>query len=89
METRIIEVTSEIQKLEHQLSTLKAEQMTISSQLYQKIEEVKKVYLEVEDAEAQIANNDIALEEPGRIFTIMQSYRSRIAALAKDVKLLG
>lgn len=50
---------------------------------------MKKVNLEVENAEAQLHNNNIALEEPGRIFTIMQTYHSTIAALAKDVKLLG
>ena len=46
--------------------------MTLSSKLYKKIEEVKKVDHEVEESEAQLANNNIALEELGRIFTIMQ-----------------
>lgn len=55
--------------------------MTFSSKLYQKIEEVKRVNLKVEDYEAQLANNNIALEEPGIIFTI--------TALARDVNLLG
>lgn len=62
--------------------------MTISSKLYQNIEEVKRVNLEVEDVEAQLANSNIALEELGQIFTIMQTYHSRIAALAKDVSLI-
>ncbi|XP_009353190.2 uncharacterized protein LOC103944450 [Pyrus x bretschneideri] len=88
MEDRIIVVVAEIQKLEEQLSALKAEQMTLSSKLYKKMEEVKKVNHEVEESEAQLANNNIALEEPGCIFTIMQTYHSRIAALAKDVNLL-
>lgn len=61
----------------------------LSSKLHQKIEEVEKVNLEVEDVEAQLVNNNIALEELGRIFTILQTYHSKIAALAKDVKLLG
>lgn len=67
-------VTSEINKLEEQLSVLKAEQITLANKLYQKIDEVKKVNLEVDDVAAQLANNNITLEEPGRIFTIMQTY---------------
>lgn len=63
--------------------------MTFSSMLYKKIKEVKRVNYEVEESEAQLANSNIALEEPGRIFTIMQTYHSRLAALAKDVNLLG
>ncbi|KAM2994419.1 hypothetical protein FF2_046393 [Malus domestica] len=39
IEDRIIVVASEIQKLEEELSALKAEQMTLLSKLYQKIEE--------------------------------------------------
>lgn len=89
MEDKIMEVTSEIQKLDEQLAALKAAQMTLSSKLYQKIEEVKKVNLEVEDVEAQLANNNIAIEKLGCIFTIMQTYHSKIAALARDVKLLS
>lgn len=73
-------VAAEIQKLEEQLSTLKAEQMILSSRLYKKIEKV-------EGLEAQLAKNNIALDEPRRIFTIMETYHSRIAALAKDVNL--
>ncbi|XP_018502252.1 uncharacterized protein LOC108867029 [Pyrus x bretschneideri] len=88
MEDRIIVVVAEIQELEEQLSALKAEQMTLSSNLYKKIKEVKKVNHEVEESETQLANSNIALEEPGCIFTIMQTYHSRIAALAKDVNLL-
>ncbi|KAB2626278.1 hypothetical protein D8674_017938 [Pyrus ussuriensis x Pyrus communis] len=76
MEDRIMVVDAEIQKLEEQLSALK------------NIEEVKRVNLEVEDVEAQLANSNIALEELGQIFTIMQTYHSRIAALAKDVSLI-
>ncbi|KAB2615662.1 hypothetical protein D8674_022250 [Pyrus ussuriensis x Pyrus communis] len=59
MKDCIMVVAAEIQQLEQQLSILK------------KIEEVKKVNLEVEDSEAQLANNNITLEEPVRIFTIM------------------
>lgn len=65
------------------------EQMTLSSKLYQKIEEVNRVNQEVENFKAQLANNNIALEKPSRIFIIMQTYHSRIAALARDVNLLG
>lgn len=50
---------------------------------------MKRVNQEVEDSEAQLANNNIVLEELGRIFTIMQTYHSRIAALVRDVNLLG
>lgn len=67
MEDRNMVVVSETQKLEEQLSTLKAEQMTLSSKLYEKIEEVKRVNQEVEDFEAQLANINIAFEEPSRI----------------------
>ncbi|CAN6587049.1 unnamed protein product [Malus baccata var. baccata] len=88
MEDRIRVVAVEIQKLEEQHSTLKAEQMTLSSKLYKKLEKVKKVNHEVEESEAQLANSNMALEEPGRIFTIMQTYHSMIAVLAKDVNLL-
>ncbi|KAB2600392.1 hypothetical protein D8674_010663 [Pyrus ussuriensis x Pyrus communis] len=86
-EDRIMVIVAEIQKLEQQLFALKAEQITLSSKLYKKIEEVKKVNQQVEDSESQLANSNIALEEPSRIFTIMQTYHSRIAALAKNVKL--
>lgn len=63
--------------------------MTISSKLYMKIEEVKRVNHEVEKFKAQLTNSNIALEESGRIFTIMQTHHSRIVVLAKDVNLLG
>lgn len=63
--------------------------MTLASKLYQKIDEVKKVNLEVDDAEAQLSNSNITLEEPGRIFTIMQCYYSRIATLDRDVSLFS
>lgn len=64
-------VAAEIYKLEKQLSAMKVEQMTLSSKLYKKIEEVKRINQEVEESEAQLANINIALEEPSRIFTIM------------------
>lgn len=89
MEDRIMVVVAEIQKLDVQLSVLKAEQMTLSRKLYHKIEEVKRVNLEVEDSEAQLANSNIDLEELGWTFTIMQTYHSRIIALARVVNLLG
>lgn len=89
MEDQIMVVVAKIQKLEEQLSTLKAEQITFSSKLYKKIKELKRVNHKVEESEAQLANSNIALEELGRIFTIMQTYHYRIAALAKDVNLLG
>lgn len=63
--------------------------MTLSSKLYKKFEEVKTTNHEVEEAEAQLTNNNIALEEPGCIFTIIQTYHSRITALDKDVNLLS
>ncbi|KAB2618420.1 TMV resistance protein N-like [Pyrus ussuriensis x Pyrus communis] len=88
-EERINVVTSEIQKLEEQLVVLKAKQTTILSQLYQQIEEVKKANLEMEDAESQLANNNIVLAESTRIFTIMQTYHSQIISLGEDVNLLG
>ncbi|KAM2843641.1 hypothetical protein COP1_026331 [Malus domestica] len=52
MEDRIVVIESKIQKLEEQLSALKVEKMTLASQLYHKIEEVKKVNQEVKDYEA-------------------------------------
>ncbi|KAB2599987.1 S2-RNase [Pyrus ussuriensis x Pyrus communis] len=76
MEDKIKVVAFEIQTLEEQLFPFK-------------IEEVKRVNQEVEDSKAQLDNNNIALEEPGKIFTIMQTYHSRMAALARDLKLLG
>ncbi|KAM2058490.1 hypothetical protein EV1_030548 [Malus domestica] len=89
MDDRIMVVAAEIQKLEEQLSALKAEQMTFSSKLYKKIEEMKRVDHEVEKSEAQLANINIALKELGCIFTIMQTYDSTITALAKYVNLLA
>lgn len=81
MEDWIMMVASEIQKLEEQMFALKAKQMTLSNKLYKKIEEVKTVNQEVEDSEAQLANTNITLEEPSHIFTIMQTYYSKIVAL--------
>ncbi|RXH75625.1 hypothetical protein DVH24_039324 [Malus domestica] len=89
MKDQIMVVVAEIQKLEEQLSALKAKQMTLPSKLYKKIEEVKIVNHEVEEAEAQLTNNNIALEEPGRNFTVMLTHHSMIAVLDKDVNLLG
>lgn len=60
MKNKIILVAAKIQKPEEQLSTLKAEQMIISSKLYKKIEEVKNVNHEVEKSKAQLADNNIA-----------------------------
>ncbi|KAB2595164.1 hypothetical protein D8674_030614 [Pyrus ussuriensis x Pyrus communis] len=57
--------------------------------LYQKIKEVKRVNQKVEDSEAQQGNNNIALEKLRIIFTIMQTYHSKIAVLAGDVNMLG
>ncbi|KAM2710342.1 hypothetical protein EV2_047917 [Malus domestica] len=88
MEDRIMMVVAEIHKLEEQLSAMKAEQMTLSSKLYKKIDEANRVNHEAEESEAQLANKNIALEEPGCIFTIMQTYHSKIVGLAKDVNLL-
>lgn len=61
--------------------------MHLFNKLYRKIEEVKNVYQEVEDFESHLANNNIVMEEPGHIFTIIQTYHSSIDALAKDVVL--
>lgn len=54
--------------MKEQLSAMKAEQMTPSSKLYKKIEEVKKINQELEESEAQLANNNIALEVPSHFF---------------------
>ncbi|KAM2215145.1 hypothetical protein ACFX1X_022317 [Malus domestica] len=67
----IVVVAREIQKLEEQFSALKAKQMTFSNKLYKKIEEAKKVNQKMEKLEAQLANNNTALEEPSLIFTII------------------
>lgn len=61
--------------------------MHLFNKLYRKIEEVKNMYQEVEDFESHLANNNTVMEEPGHIFTITQTYHSRIDALAKDVVL--
>ena len=75
--------------MEKQLSSLKAEKMSLTNHLSKKVEDMKKISQEVEDSKNQLANNNMYLGEPGRIFTIMQTYFSRIVALAKDAKLLG
>ncbi|KAM2863305.1 hypothetical protein FF1_022097 [Malus domestica] len=71
IEDMIVVVAREIQKLEEQFSALKAKQMTFSNKLYKKIEEAKKVNQKMEKLEAQLANNNTALEEPSLIFTII------------------
>ncbi|KAM0970904.1 hypothetical protein ACFX14_018847 [Malus domestica] len=73
---RIGVVTSEIQKLEEQLSVLKAKQATLLGTLKHQIEEVKKSNIELEHTRSQLANSNTVLAEPGRIFTIMQTYHS-------------
>ncbi|KAB2608814.1 TMV resistance protein N-like [Pyrus ussuriensis x Pyrus communis] len=82
-------VTFEIQKLKEQLAALKAEQTTLLSKLHQQTEEVKKANLEMKDAESQLASSNTVLAEPTRMFTIMQTYHSRIITLGEDVTLLG
>lgn len=62
IEDLIMVVVVEIQKLEKQLSALKAEHLTLSSKLHKKIKEVKKVNYKVKESDAQLANNNIALE---------------------------
>ncbi|KAM2116883.1 hypothetical protein TB2_009203 [Malus domestica] len=89
MEARITVVGFEIQSLEEQLSLLKAEKMTLTNQLSQKVEEMEKAFQEVEDSENQLVNSNMYLGEPCRIFVVMQTYFYRIVALAEDVKLLG
>ncbi|KAM1120587.1 hypothetical protein ACFX19_002409 [Malus domestica] len=87
MEERIT-VVVEIQNLEEQLSLLKAEKMTLTNQLSQKVEEKEKVSQEVEDFENQLVNSNMYLGETGRIFAVMQIYFPRIVSLDEDVKLL-
>lgn len=74
-------VSFDIQKLEEQLAVLKAEQATLLSKLQQQIEEVKKANMELEDAESQLINSSTILAKPTRIFTLMQTYYSRIISL--------
>ncbi|KAB2631169.1 hypothetical protein D8674_008688 [Pyrus ussuriensis x Pyrus communis] len=50
MEERIAVVDSEIQRLEEQLSSLKAEKVTFTNHLSQKVEEMEKISQEVEDS---------------------------------------
>ena len=88
MEERFSVVDSEIQCLEEQLSSLKAEKAIIADRLSQKVEEMEKTSHEIEDSSDQLVNSHMCLGEPNRIFTIMQTYFSRVIALAKDVKLL-
>lgn len=45
--------------------------MTLSKELYKKIEKVKKVNPKMEDSESQLANSNIAMEEPSCMFTKM------------------
>ncbi|KAM1160148.1 hypothetical protein ACFX19_033798 [Malus domestica] len=85
---RIGVVTSEIQKLEEQLVVLKAEQANLLDTLENQTEEVKKTNSELEHSRYQLANSHTVLAEPSRIFTIKQTYHSRIITLSEDVKLL-
>lgn len=89
MEDMIAIVDSEIRRLEEQLSSLKAEKMTLANHLFKKVDEMEKITQKVEDSKAQLANSNMYLGEPSIIFTIMQIYYSRIAALVEDAKLLG
>ncbi|KAB2600539.1 hypothetical protein D8674_040515 [Pyrus ussuriensis x Pyrus communis] len=75
--------------MEDKIAVVDAKKMNLANHLCKKIEEVEKMNQEVEDSKAQLANNNMYLEEPGRIFTIMQNYYFRMATLAKDVKLLN
>ncbi|KAM0970943.1 hypothetical protein ACFX15_018354 [Malus domestica] len=88
MDERIAVVDYEIQRLKEQLSLLKAERVTLTNNFSQKVEEMEKTSQEIEDFENQLVNSNMYLGEPGRIFTIMQTYFSRVVALAADVKLL-
>ena len=45
--------------------------------------------MELEDAESQLIHNSTVLAEPTRIFTLMQTYYSRIITLVEDVHPLG
>ncbi|KAB2597126.1 hypothetical protein D8674_000046 [Pyrus ussuriensis x Pyrus communis] len=73
---------------EKYLSSLRAEKVTLTNHLSQKVEELEKISQEVEDSKDQLVNNNMHLGELSRIFTIMQAYFSRIVAMAEDVKLL-
>ncbi|KAB2597450.1 TMV resistance protein N-like [Pyrus ussuriensis x Pyrus communis] len=86
---RIKVVTSEIQRLEEQLTMLRAKQRAILSKLHQQIEEIKKENSELEYVESQLVNSSTVLVELTRIFTIIQTYRSRIVTLGEDVNQLG
>ena len=88
MEERISVVDSEIQRLEEQLLLLKAEKATLADRLSIKVEEMEKTSHEIEDSRDQLVNSHMCLGEPHRISTIMQTYFSRVIALAEDVKLL-
>lgn len=88
MEDRISVVDFELQRLEEQLSSLKAEKMTLTNHLFENLKEMEKIPQEAEDSKNQLTNNNMYLGEPYRIFTIIQTYFSRIAALAEDTKLL-
>ncbi|KAM1977743.1 hypothetical protein FF1_014284 [Malus domestica] len=81
-------VTSKIQQLEEQLVALKAEQATLLDTLENQIEGVEKSNSELERARSQLVNIHTVLAEPSRIFTIMQTYHSRIITLYEDVNFL-
>ncbi|KAM1328592.1 hypothetical protein ACFX2I_012596 [Malus domestica] len=58
MEERIVVVDSEIQLLEEQLSSLKAEKVALANHLSQKVEEMEKISQEVEDSKTQLVNSN-------------------------------
>ncbi|KAM2876548.1 hypothetical protein COP2_019535 [Malus domestica] len=88
-EEMINAVSSDIKNLEEQFVVLKTEHATLLGKLQQQIEEVKKANMELEDAESQLINSNTVLAEPSRIFTLMQTYYSRIINLGEDIHLLG
>ncbi|KAM1636509.1 hypothetical protein ACFX14_014457 [Malus domestica] len=81
---RVRVVTSKIQELEEQLVALKEEQATLLDTLENQIEGVEKSNSELEHARSQLVNIHTVLAEPSRIFTIMQTYHSRIITLCED-----
>ncbi|KAB2599559.1 hypothetical protein D8674_009830 [Pyrus ussuriensis x Pyrus communis] len=78
MEEKIAVVDSEIQRLEEQLCSLKAEKVTLTNHFSQKVEEIEKISQEVEGSKTQLVNSNMYLGEPSGIFIIMQTYFSRI-----------
>lgn len=88
MKERIAVVDAEIQLLEEQLFSLKAEKVALTDRISKKVEEMEKTSQKVEDSKSQLVNSNTYLGELNRIFTTMQTYFSRVVALAEDVKLL-